>query len=50
MLVSVIIPAYNRAAVLSRAISSVLAQTFGDYEVLVIDDASNSGDRYQFRI
>lgn len=38
--VSVIIPAYNRAHVLPRAITSVLNQTFTDYEIIVVDDAS----------
>ncbi len=35
-----IIPAYNRANVLPRAIKSVLNQTFTDYEIIVVDDAS----------
>lgn len=39
--VSVIIPTYNRARKLLRAISSVLYQTFIDYEVIVVDDGSN---------
>lgn len=37
---SIITPTFNRAAVLLRAIRSVQAQTFADYEHLIIDDAS----------
>jgi len=39
-LVSVIIPTYNRAAVLGRSIRSVLGQTFRDFELIVADDGS----------
>ncbi|MBN2289594.1 MAG: glycosyltransferase family 2 protein [Candidatus Glassbacteria bacterium] len=38
--VSVIIPAYNRAAMLGDAVNSVLGQTFGDFELIVVDDGS----------
>jgi GT2 family glycosyltransferase len=38
--ISVVIPTYNRARDLERAITSVLAQTFDDFEVLVIDNQS----------
>ena len=38
--VSVIIPTYNRADLLPRAVNSVLSQTFSDYEIIIVDDHS----------
>jgi len=43
--VSVIIPTYNRAHVLGEAIESVLAQTYDDLELIVVDDGSQDGTR-----
>ena len=37
---SVITPAYNRAYILPETISSVLRQTFTDWEMIVVDDGS----------
>lgn len=39
--VSVILPTYNRAQSLGRAISSVLNQTYHDFELIIVDDGSN---------
>ena len=39
--ISVIIPTYNRAKILPRAIDSIIAQTFQDWELFIIDDFSS---------
>ncbi len=42
-LVSVVLPCWNAAAYLGDAMSSILAQTLGDLELIVVDDASTDG-------
>jgi glycosyltransferase involved in cell wall biosynthesis len=37
---SIIIPTYNRASLISKAINSLLAQTYSNWELIVIDDGS----------
>ncbi len=44
-LVSVVTPFYNTAAYLRECIESVLAQTFGDFEYLLVDNKSSDGSR-----
>lgn len=39
--VSVVIPTYNRAALLPRAVESVFAQQYSQYEIVIVDDSSN---------
>ena len=38
--VSVVIPTYNRAHLICESLDSIFAQTFKDYEVIVVDDGS----------
>lgn len=40
-LVSVLMPAYNRERYIVSAIESVLAQTFEDFELIIVDDCSS---------
>jgi glycosyltransferase involved in cell wall biosynthesis len=41
--VSIVMPAFNRERFIAAAIDSVLAQTFTDWELLIIDDGSSDG-------
>src|SRR5207248_11536007 len=41
--VSVCIPAYNAIRFIDEAVRSVLAQSFGDLELVIVDDASHDG-------
>lgn len=43
--VSIIIPMYNSEKYIADCLDSILAQTFDDYEVIVVDDASTDSSR-----
>ncbi len=42
-LISVIVPVYNKRAYLGQCIDSILAQTYGNLELLLVDDESTDG-------
>jgi len=44
-IVSVIVPNYNHAPFLRQRIASILAQTYQDFELILLDDASTDGSR-----
>jgi len=47
--VSIIIPTYNRDKLILKALESIFSQTFQDYEVLIIDDASTDNTEQVIR-
>jgi glycosyltransferase involved in cell wall biosynthesis len=49
MLVSIVIPTYNRAELVERAVHSVLSQTYPDLEVIIVDDASTDNTRERIK-
>jgi len=49
ILVSVVMPTYNRRNYIRESLDSVLAQNFSDFEVIVVDDGSTDGTEEEVR-
>ncbi len=45
-LFTVVIPTYNRKHTVMRSIKSVIGQTCGDFELIIVDDGSSDGTEY----
>ena len=43
--VSILMPTYNRVGLLERSIKSILRQSFADFELLIVNDASTDGTK-----
>jgi glycosyltransferase involved in cell wall biosynthesis len=42
---SIIIPVFNKAEGIGRCLQSLISQTYGDFEVIIIDDGSTDGSK-----
>lgn len=49
-MVSIIMPTYNRAYIIEKAIQSVQRQTYEDWELIIVDDASADGTRQLLQV
>src|ERR1044071_9350958 len=49
-IVSIIMPAYRVAEYIGAALDSILAQTFKDYEIIIVNDGSPDTDKFELAL
>ena len=49
MLISIVVPVFNRERLVHRCVDSVLGQEFGDFELILVDDGSTDKSLLQLR-
>ena len=44
-MISIVLPSFNRARILPKAVESILRQTYKDFELIIVDDGSSDNTR-----
>ena len=47
MLISIVIPTYNRVQLLIETIDSILSQTYSNFELIIVSDGATDNTKYK---
>lgn len=48
--VSIVLPTYNRVELLTKAVNSVIEQSYNDWELIIVDDGSSDGTAERMKV